>query len=113
MRKLFAILVVVVIALAWFNPDMDAFKEYSKEHSERLLLHETGDTDLGRALSSVGGALAGAFINRITERHNYLILSTYTIDLNGDDDTTNEWHFLGIAGQFIEMQQPEALQNEE
>ncbi|MFQ5570121.1 MAG: DUF4359 domain-containing protein [Rhodothermales bacterium] len=109
MRKTLLILVILLVALAWFNPNMDAFREYSKERSEYLLLQETGDTEIGRALSNLGGALAGAFIDRITERRNYVVFSTYTIDLDGDDETKNEWHFLGIAGQFFEMQQPEAV----
>lgn len=107
MRATVVILLLVVVALAWSNPGMEAFKEYTEGHAEQLLLRETGDTRVGRVLSEVGGSLAGAFVDRVSERDNYLLFSVYSIDLDGEEDAEAEWRFLGVAGQFIEFQKPE------
>ena len=112
MRTGLVALVIVLIGLAAFNPDMDTFKLFINEQSERILLHEAGDSEVGQVLSGVGGALAGAFVERITEHNNYLLFSTYTIDLDGAEEDEDEWKFLGIAGQFVEMQRPASLQED-
>lgn len=113
MRTALVALLIILIVLLWFNPDMNDFKTFAQIHSERILLHETGDTALGRALAGAGGALTGAYVDRITERRNYLVFSTYTLDLDGADEEGNEWRFLGIGGGFFEMQQPKALRDRE
>ena len=112
MRTGLVALVIVLIGLAAFNPGMDAFRVFVEERSEQILLNETGDSSLGRALSGAGGALAGAFVDRVTERSNYLIFSIYTIDLDGAEEEGDEWKFVGIAGQFVETQRPESLEDE-
>jgi hypothetical protein len=109
MRTALAILVVVLAALLWLNPGMDDFQQYMELRSEELLLAETGDTALGRALSSLGGSLAGSYVDRLTERSNYFVFSTYTVDLNGEDEPGGEWEFVGIGGRFIETDAPQAL----
>jgi hypothetical protein len=109
MRTALVALIISVIALAWFNPGMDAFRLFVEEHSERILLNEAGDSAVGRALAGAGGALAGAYVDRVTERRNYAVFSIYTRDLDGDDEQDEEWRFLGIAGHFFELQQPESL----
>jgi hypothetical protein len=110
MRTGLVALIIVVLALIWFNPDMADFKGFVGTQSERLLQHETGESELGGLLSQAGGALAGAFVDRIADRDNYLLFSTYTIDFDGAEADANEWRFLGIAGFFLELQQPEALE---
>ena len=110
MRTALAILIVAVIALLWLNPGMPEFQDYMELRSEELLLNETGDTALGRALSSLGGSLAGSYVDRITERTNYFLFSTYTVDLDGPDETGQEWEFLGIGGTFVETDAPEAVE---
>jgi hypothetical protein len=106
MRTASVVLIVLLIALAWFNPGMDAFKEYVETRSERILEKEAGDSALGRALAGAGGALAGAYVDRITERTNYVLFSTYTIDFDDEEDG-DEWRFVGIAGRFIELHEPD------
>lgn len=108
MRTALVALLIVLIVLLIFNPNMDDFRIFAETQSERLLLDEAGDTALGRALSSLGGSLAGSYVDRITERNNYLFFSTYTIDLGeGEDD---EWQFLGIAGMFFETDTPDSIE---
>ena len=107
MRTALVALIILLIGLAWFNPSMDAFKGFVELRSERILQEEAGDSVLGRALAGAGGALAGAYVDRITERNNYVFFSTYTIDFDDEEDG-DEWRFLGIAARFIELQAPEA-----
>jgi hypothetical protein len=76
-----------------------------------MIRREAGDSALGRALSGAGANLAGDYVDRITDRKNYFVFSTYTIDLDGPDEVGNEWEFLGIADQFIQTEQPESMEN--
>ncbi len=109
MRTLLAVLAMALIALAWANPDLDAFREYVEARSERFLLHETGDSAVGRALSGAGGALAGALAGHVAERRNYVVFSTYTLDFDSAEATEQEWRFVGVAGWFFETRRPEGL----
>lgn len=113
MRTALVALVIVVIALVWFNPDMEDFKGFVALQSERILLNEAGESELGRVLSGVAGSLAGSYVDRITERNNYFVFSTYTIDFDGAEAEGEEWAFVGIAGQFFEMDQPETIRERE
>ena len=103
-------LVLLVIALLWLNPGMDEFREFVGERSEELLLNEAGDTAIGRALSTLGGSLAGSYVDRITEHNNYFLFSTYRIDLDGGAADEEEWAFLGVLGFFIETDAPATVE---
>lgn len=103
--------VLAVIALAFFNPGMDDFRTFVKAQAEGMIQNEAGDTALGRALSGAGANLASQYVDRITERHNYFVFSTYTVDLDGDDADAEEWKFLGLAGQFVELDRPASMEN--
>ncbi len=102
--------VLVIIALLWLNPGMDKFRTFVGERSEELLLNETGDSAIGRALSTLGGSLAGSYVDRVTEHKNYFLFSTYRIDLDGEGTEEEEWAFLGIMGLFIEMDAPATVE---
>lgn len=110
MRTGLVVALLGVIALAIFNPGMDTFRVFIGERAEQIIVDETGDSSLGRALSEAGGSLAGQYVDRITERDNYIIFSTYTIDLDGRDSDEEQWSFLGIAGQFLELERPDAIE---
>lgn len=104
---------IAIGVLIWLNPDMAAFESYVEDRSEEILLRETGDTGFGRFLSEIGGALAGTFVEGITEHNDYFLFSTYTLDFDGEEDEGEEWRFLGIGGQFIELERPEAIHRDE
>ncbi len=107
------ILALVVVALLFiFNPDIEDFKQFVEKRSEQILRTRAGDSKLGRILSDIGSSLAGSYVDRITERKNYLLFSTYHIDLDGPDERENEWRFLGIGGRFIELDRPSSHENE-
>lgn len=113
MRIAVILATIALVALFIFNPEMETFQQFVETHSERLLEREFGDSTLGRALSGVAGSLAGSYVDRITERDNYLVFSIYTIDLDGDRGDEEEWRFLGMAGQFLELEQPASLQEDD
>ncbi len=107
MRTLLLALTIIVIALAVFNPGMDKFEAFVRNRTELAIQEETGDTMLGRALSGAGAAIAEEYVSRVTDRKNYYVFSTYTIDLDSRSGQEQRWKFLGIAGQFFELESPE------
>lgn len=108
MRRFTGILLVVLLGvLVATNPGMEAFSTFAADQSERILREETGDSPLGRALAGAGAGLAGSYVERVTERRSYLLFSTYTINLADTADETHAWRFLGIAGRFVELDNPE------
>ncbi len=111
MRTGLVALTVIVIALAIFNPGMDQFRQFVRQRTELAIEEETGGSMLGRALSGAGASLAGDYVDRVTERENYYLFSTYTIDLDGAQGENQEWRFLGIAGQFFAVDRPEERAN--
>lgn len=107
MRTGFIILTVIVIALAISNPGEEQFRNFVSDRAELAIQEETGDSMLGRALSGAGASVAGEFAERVTDRENYYVFSTYTIDLGDASSDPEEWKFLGIAGQFVELERPD------
>lgn len=108
MRTGIAVAILAAIALALFNPDMDDFGLFIGQQSEVLIRQEAGEGRVADVLANLGGRFASNHIERITDRTNYVIFSTYTINISSDDD--DDWRFLGIAGRFIETQRPQSLQ---
>ena len=106
------LLIVLAVLLAIFNPDMAEFKTFVRDRAELLLQRETGESALGRALSGAGASFVGEYVDRVTERTNYFVFSTYTIDLDGPDEEGEEWKFLGIATQFIELNRPDFVEEQ-
>lgn len=111
MRTGIVIVILALIALMAFNPTMDDFRLFVRQHTETVISQQAGGGPLGDIVAQWGGRFAGENVDRVTDRSNYLIFSTYTIDLDGPERSENEWRFIGIAGQFIEMQRPEALRD--
>ena len=112
MRTL-VLLALLAVLLAVFNPGMDDFTAFAREKAGEFAAGEAGRSGIGgeagRILGGVVGGLAGSNIERVTRRDNKYLWSTYTVDLDGPVATGNEWKFLGIATQFIELQRPDAL----
>lgn len=112
MRTGLVVAILAVIALAFFNPGMDEFRTFIRTQAEGLIQRETGETALGQALSGLGGSLAGQYVDRVTERRNYVVFSTYTIDFDGDESDAEDWTFVGIAGRFVEVERPESFERQ-
>ncbi len=107
MRSLL-ILILIAVLLAVFNPDESDFKAFVRDKSGEMVGEQVGGR-LGDVLGSLGGGMAADAVLRVTRRDNYYVFSTYTVDLDGPAATGNEWKFLGIATQFVELHRPDAL----
>ncbi len=103
------LLILVVALLAISNPDKDDFAEFAREESAELMAGQT-DGVLGGALGRLGGDLIGSQVGRFVSRDNYLVASVYTLDLDGPNANAQDWRFLGVAGQFVELSRPDALE---
>ena len=115
MRFVGPILFFTLLGALWFfNPGPDQFSAFlSEEIAERL--GEAGEDAgamgflndrLGRAVTDAAGDAIGRGVAGRFERSNYLLASTYSLDLNGRREG-GEWTFLGIAGQFFPLEAPE------
>jgi hypothetical protein len=113
MRTGLVVTILALIALYFYNPTMADFRVFVQAQSEEILLHEAGESEIGRMLSEAGSQLAARYIDRITERRDYFFFSTYTVDLDGADRDEEEWRFLGIGAHFMEIKRPKSLRERE
>lgn len=102
------LLVLVAALLAISNPDRDDFAEFAREITAEQIAGQTGA--LGGVLGRIGGDLVGAQAARFVDRDNYVVASVYTLDLDGARSQEQDWRFLGVAGQFVELSRPAALE---
>lgn len=108
---------LLAILLAAYNPGMDDFTAFVESETEVILQGRLGESPLGRALAGAGAGMIRVIVERVTERTNYFVFSTYTIDLAAmggvprvaDDSNEEAWRFLGVAGRFVELHRPESL----
>lgn len=106
MRKLLLLLVFAGM-LYYLNPTMRDFEVFLEEEADTILTEEIGGGDLGRAIAGLGSNLLGSITDDITERQDFLVCSLYTIDLDRSADNDDQWQFLGIGGQFIQLKAPD------
>ncbi|HYE95898.1 MAG TPA: DUF4359 domain-containing protein [Rubricoccaceae bacterium] len=108
--KFLFFLLIVLGTLALFNPNEEDFRYYVQERMTDTIsdhARDVGGGFLGDIVGGVGGTLASALASRTVDRKNFLVFSLYTIDLNGADREGGEWRFLGVAKQFIPLEQPQ------
>lgn len=111
--KIFMFLGILLGTLALFNPSQDDFTAFIRERT-RDVVSEYGRAAGGglfrSAVSSLAGEVAGAIAGGSVERRNYILASTYSLDLNGMGREGGKWRFLGIGGQFFELERPAMLE---
>lgn len=107
MRLALILAAALTALLVLTNPGPERFEAFVQQEVARYVAaqHLPG----GGLLGQLGGQLAGRLVRERTERRNYLLVSVYTLDLDGPQRQGQEWRFLGIAGQFVELERPEAL----
>ena len=111
----------LLVVLWWFNPTEEQFQEFLTEEIRGIASDAGADAGrtaggamgflterLGRAAGDAAGRAAGRQASGMFERESYGVASMYTLDLNGRREG-GEWKFLGIAGQFVPIDQPENL----
>ena len=104
---------VVVGTLALFNPDEEAFETFVRERTQDVVTEHARSAAgslLGSAAGALGAEVAGALAGGAVERSSYVAFSVYTLDLNGPREPGGEWRFLGVAGQFFELERPAMMQ---
>ncbi|MEM1116002.1 MAG: hypothetical protein AAF845_10370 [Bacteroidota bacterium] len=115
-RILFFGLLAVGILLYVLNPGPETFKEFLQEEiaaRAEAEAREAGEAIGGSIGRDVGGFLAGRLGREVGDiasdvfvREDYYLASVYTADLN-DRGPGGAWRFLGIAGWFVPLEQPE------
>lgn len=102
MRISTLVLVVLIAALVYTNPGMDAFESHIEDEAATLIRDEiSSDSWLGDALGNLAGSALADRADEYTTRANYLVASVYTIDI--DDDGRPELQWLGVADRFIQL----------
>ena len=108
----FTIMSIVVLGtLALFNPSQDDFERYAQQRAQSIVSDQVREST--GFIGEMGASLMGTLVRKVaegaTERRNYGIASVYEIDLNGSRSGGGEWRYLGIGGQFFELERPAAL----
>ncbi len=112
MRILLSLLAgFALAALVFTNPGMDDFQAFVRARSETVIRGEAGEGTFARMLSRFGAQVAGALVNRVSDRDDYGLFSVYTIDFGGDGQADERWRFIGAAGRFFEIDAPASLRN--
>jgi len=101
--KLGVAVLAIAIAMAVLNPSMDDFRTHVEDTIGDRIAAETKSD----ALQRFGAGAIALLAEQVTVRKNYFLFSTYTIDLDGPDHTGNDWQFLGVAGTFLQLREPE------
>ena len=112
LRILFAGLVAAVVMLYVLNPRTEAFAAfYRLDHAERAeaAARAADSTRTGTShvfLADRTGRAVSDAADIPFDRTNYHLGSLYRVDTNAEQDG-GEWTFLGVAGWFIPVEQPE------
>lgn len=115
-RILFVGLLLVAGLLYVLNPGPEQFRVFLTE--ELTMQAEQRARDAGEEVAGrFGGKVAGVIARRLGReagdlaseaftRDDYYVASVYRVDLNGRRPG-GEWRFLGVAGQFFPLEEPE------
>jgi hypothetical protein len=100
-----------IVVLAVMNPQPDDFQQFVEEQLEARLQTEVrkragGDSAMGGLIAGTGASITSRYVDRATNRDNYVVASTYTVDLDGANASELEWKFLGVAGRFVPLETP-------
>jgi hypothetical protein len=109
MRKLLY-LIVLFAALFIFNPGEEEFADHVEKRSGEYLSTRAGEGRLGEILADLGADVTKALANHVTRRENYYLFSIYTIDLDGPEESAEEWRILGVLGKFVTLSEPEGFE---
>ncbi len=89
MKKLFFVLAVLVIVMAFTNPSQDDYNSWVNDKLAQKLNYNSEGT-IGKAISPMTSFLLGA----VSEKHNYVIFSIYE---------TKASKTLGIFKMFFDL----------
>ena len=111
--KTLLFLLVTLGTLVLFNPSQDRFAAFVEERTLDVVSENArvGAGPLfGDLTGTFAGEVAGALAAGGVARENYGVFSVYTLDLNGRHNEGGAWRFLGVGGQFFELEHPAVLE---
>lgn len=101
LRSVLVTLVLGGALLALTNPDRAEFADFVEEQARTRIADETAESGFEAALGELGGRAAGALVRQYGTRTDYLVASTYRLEL-GDA----RWRYLGVGGWFVPLEEP-------
>ena len=111
--KFLSITVVLIFAFLCFtNPSKIEFVQYASNHISSKI-SEKVDSDNSVVNNLITG-FTNILVDSLIDHKNYLIFSTYTLDLNllrTLGSQVKDIKYIGIAGQFIPLSMPDLNQN--
>ncbi|QWD80523.1 DUF4359 domain-containing protein [Polynucleobacter sp. MWH-Spelu-300-X4] len=100
---LIGVIAVIAVALYATNPTKQEFNEFIAKQVRQKLAEKSGEQNF---ITNLVAGVAGAMVNDASERKDYLIFSTYKVDLSVVRMFGGEYkdlQFLGVGGQFIPL----------
>ncbi len=103
MKSLAFVIALAALAglLLYTNPSMEDFSNYVRQHVIKESQKET-DSPFGQVITSILGEIAGGVASSQTVRTDYLLFSTYEIQLGKE-----RFKALGICRNFILLEKPD------
>ena len=101
------IVLAIAIALALLNPETRDFRD----HVESKIGEQINAEGAGGIIGKMGAGAAALLAEQISVRKNYLLFSTFTIDIDGPESKDADWHYLGVAGMFFQLRAPDSESN--
>lgn len=100
--------IIIFSALCFTNPSKQEFVLFaSQKISGNILQNLNSDNQL---LNNIVSGFAGLFVDSLIQHQNFLMFSTYALDLEQVrrfGGNIKDVKFLGIAGQFIPLSMPD------
>lgn len=94
-HKGWAALIVLLLLLAFTNPDESAFAQWVTEQAmQTVRTPQTGAEALGQSL---GVGMGNLILRSVIVRHNFILCSVY------EGRSASSRRFLAIAGQFVPL----------
>ena len=100
---LIGIAVVIAVALYATNPTKQEFNEFMSKQVRQKVAEKSGEQNF---ITNLVAGVAGTMVSEVSERKDYLVFSTYKVDLSAVRMFGGEYkdlQFLGIGGQFIPL----------
>jgi len=98
---LLGVIVILLIALYSSNPTQTQFNEFISKEVRKKLSEQMGEQNI---VGNLVAGFAGTLVGDVSTRQDYLIFSTYKVDLSVARMFGAEYsdlRFIGIGGQFI------------
>jgi len=107
-RAIPVVIFLVLAFLSFTNPSKTEFVQYASEHISTKI-SEKVDSDNAIVNNLISG-FTNLLVDSLIEHRNFLIFSTYKLDLNlvrAFGGKMQDVMYLGIAGQFIPLSMPD------